>query len=37
MCLSCYHGMNTAHLLEVPSALAIASSMAGQEAQAKEK
>ena len=37
MCLSCYNGMNTAHLLEVPSALAIASSMAGQEMQAKEK
>jgi MoxR-like ATPase len=37
MCLSCYNGMNTAHLIEVPSALAIASSMAGQETQAKEK
>lgn len=37
MCLSCYHGMNTSHLIEVPSALAIASSMAGQEAAAKEK
>ncbi len=37
MCLSCYHGMNTSHLIEVPSALAIAASMAGQEAQAKEK
>jgi MoxR-like ATPase len=37
MCLSCYHGMNTAHLLEVPSALAIAASMAGQEMKAKEK
>jgi len=37
MCLSCYHGMNTAHLIEVPSALAIASSMAGQEMAAKDK
>jgi MoxR-like ATPase len=37
MCLSCYNGMNTSHLIEVPSALAIASSMAGQEMQAKEK
>jgi MoxR-like ATPase len=37
MCLSCYQGMNTAHLIEVPSALAIAASMAGQEMQAKEK
>ena len=37
MCLSCYWGMNTSHLIEVPSALAIASSMAGQEMAAKEK
>lgn len=37
MCLSCYNGMNTSHLIEVPSALAIASSMAGQEMAAKEK
>ena len=37
MCLSCYHGMNTSHLIEVPSSLAIASSMAGQEAPSKEK
>lgn len=37
MCLSCYHGMNTQHLIEVPSALAIASSMAGQEMAAKDK
>jgi MoxR-like ATPase len=37
MCLSCYNGMNTSHLIEVPSALAIAASMAGQEMQAKEK
>lgn len=37
MCLSCYWGMNTAHLIEVPSALAIASSMAGSEQAAKEK
>jgi MoxR-like ATPase len=37
MCLSCYHGMNTQHLIEVPSAMAIASSMAGQEMAAKEK
>jgi MoxR-like ATPase len=37
MCLSCYQGMNTSHLIEVPSALAIASSMAGQESQAKDK
>lgn len=29
--------MNTSHLIEVPSALAIASSMAGQESQAKDK
>lgn len=37
MCLSCYHGMNTQHLIEVPSSLAIASSMAGHEAAAKDK
>jgi len=37
MCLSCYYGMNTQHLIEVPSALAIASSMAGKEMAAKEK
>ena len=37
MCLSCYQGMNTAHLIEVPSALAIASSMAGKEMAAKDK
>jgi MoxR-like ATPase len=37
MCLSCYHGMNTQHLIEVPSSLAIASSMAGQEVGAKDK
>jgi MoxR-like ATPase len=37
MCLSCYWGMNTSHLLEVPSALAIASSMAGKEMAAKER
>jgi len=37
MVLSCYHGMNTQHLIEVPSSLAIASSMAGQETGAKDK
>ena len=37
MVLSCYHGMNTQHLIEVPSSLAIASSMAGQEVGAKDK
>jgi MoxR-like ATPase len=37
MVLSCYHGMNTQHLIEVPSSLAIASSMAGQEVAAKDK
>lgn len=37
MCLSCYNGMNTQHLVEVPSAMAIASSMAGQELAAKDK
>jgi MoxR-like ATPase len=37
MCLSCYHGMDTSHLIEVPSSLAIASSMAGQENTSKEK
>jgi MoxR-like ATPase len=37
MVLSCYHGMNTQHLIEVPSSLAIASSMAGQEVTAKDK
>lgn len=37
MCLSCYYGMNTQHLLEVPSSLAIATSMAGKEMAAKDK
>jgi MoxR-like ATPase len=37
MCLSCYHGMNTQHLIEVPSAIAIANSMAGRETVATEK
>ena len=37
MVLSCYHGMNTQHLIEVPSSLAIASSMAGQEVTAKDR
>jgi MoxR-like ATPase len=37
MCLSCYHGMNTSHLLEVPSALAIATSIAGKDMAAKDK
>lgn len=37
MVLSCYHGMNTQHLIEVPSSLAIASSMAGQDVGAKDK
>jgi MoxR-like ATPase len=37
MVLSCYHGMNTQHLIEAPSSLAIASSMAGQDVAAKDK
>jgi MoxR-like ATPase len=37
MCLSCYQGMNTQHLIEVPSAMAIATSMAGQDMAAKDK
>ena len=38
MVMSCYHGMNTSHLIEVPSALAIANSMAGNDsAVAKDK
>lgn len=37
MCLSCYHGMNTQHLIEAPSSLAIASSMAGDKNPAKDK
>lgn len=37
MCLSCYAGMNTQHMIEVPSSLAIAQSMAGKEFSAKEK
>jgi MoxR-like ATPase len=37
MVLSCYHGMNTQHLIEVPSSLAIASSMAGQDVGVKDK
>jgi MoxR-like ATPase len=37
MCMSCYYGMNTSHLIEVPSALAIATSMAGREMAAKDK
>lgn len=36
MCLSCYKDMNTAHLIEVPSALAVAKSMSSGET-AKEK
>src|SRR5690606_9655655 len=30
MCMSCYEGMNTAHLLEYPSPTAIARAQAGQ-------
>lgn len=37
MCLSCYYGMNTQHLIEVPSSLAIATSMAGKELAAKDR
>ncbi len=37
MCLSCYKDMNIQHLIEVPSALAIAQSMAGNQGGAKEK
>lgn len=36
MCLSCYKDMNISHLIEAPSALAMARSMAGQDA-GKEK
>ncbi len=37
MCLSCYKDMNVQHLIEVPSAMAIAQSMAGQQEGAKDK
>lgn len=37
MCLSCYAGMNTNHLIEVPSSLAIATGMATNETPAKDK
>lgn len=37
MCLTCYKDMNIQHLIESPSALAIAQSMAGQQEGAKEK
>ncbi len=37
MCLSCYAGMNTSHLIEVPSSLAMATAMAGQAFTSKEK
>ena len=35
MCLSCYHGMNTQHLIEVPSALAVVSALAGKSEEIK--
>lgn len=37
MCLSCYKDMNLAHLIEVPSMLAVARSMAQQHESSKEK
>ena len=37
MCMSCYAGMNTQHLIEVPSALQMARSVAGVEDTPKEK
>lgn len=37
MCLSCYAGMNTQHLIEVPSIMGIANAMAGRKFTAKEE
>lgn len=37
MCLSCYRDMNTSHLIEVPSMLAMAKSMAKNDETPKEK
>ena len=37
MCLSCYSGMNTQHLIEVPSIMGIANAMAGRKFTAKEE
>ena len=37
MCLSCYAGMNTQHLIETPSTLGIANAMAGRDSTTKEE
>lgn len=37
MCLSCYNGMNTQHLIEVPSTLAVVSSLAGKSGELKSE
>jgi MoxR-like ATPase len=37
MCLSCYSGMNSAHLIETPSMMGIANAMSGKEASAKDE
>ncbi|NLF26093.1 MAG: AAA family ATPase, partial [Deltaproteobacteria bacterium] len=36
LCLSCYDGMNTQHLIEVPSQVGIANAMTGKRASTKE-
>lgn len=37
MCLSCYSGMNTGHLIETPSMLGIANAMAGKDTSTKDE
>lgn len=37
MCLSCYSGMNTNHLIEIPSAVGIASAMTGKKETTREQ
>ena len=37
MCLSCYSGMNTQHLIETPSTLGIANAMAGKKTTTKDE
>ncbi|MCB0337864.1 MAG: AAA family ATPase, partial [Bdellovibrionales bacterium] len=37
MCLSCYEGMNTQHLIETPSTLGMANAMSGKETSTKQE
>lgn len=37
MCLSCYEGMNTQHLIETPSTIGLANAMAGKETTTKQE